>query len=232
MRIIIDTKTVVLAVCGVLLLSIMYGYLPVMGDKWADPDAPEYMESTEYSVEGEMIYPEDSIPLQRGLWYSPYVKIYSIGGDDRIVEISNYPRAYKDTTPHVYTRNVKFNVTEDDLNFEIDGELVYIDSREQIFREGDKATHYTGDSLPGAFPLWIESEDLPFTGVFDVSAIPGTIFDMCNETLRMTVNGRDVYVKIADSAMVDKIREGMLSGEIRAASPGKMIIRIQYKRIM
>lgn len=62
--------------------------------------------------------------FQCGLWYSPHVKIYSIGGSNRIAEISNYPRAYKDLSDHL--------------------------------------DEY-GEPLPGAFPLWLESEELPFT---------------------------------------------------------------------
>jgi hypothetical protein len=37
-----------------------------------------------------------------GLWYSPYLKIYSTGGDERIAEISTYPRAYRKTITEEY----------------------------------------------------------------------------------------------------------------------------------
>lgn len=204
MRVTINMKTIILLLCGGILLSLMYGYLPVMGDRWWDPNSPEYM-PLETTVAGEVVYPEESIEFQRGLWYSPYVKIYSIGGDNRVAEISNYLRAYKDLTSHVYTEDVLFIVTEVDLNWDVNGTMVYMDSKDNIFHVGEEATHWIGESLPGAFPLWIESESLPFTEYkFDVSAIPGPIFDMCNETLGMTINGREVYVKILDNTMINK----------------------------
>lgn len=106
----------------------------------------------------------ESMPeFKCGLWYSPYVKIYSIGGRNRIAEISNYPRAYKDTTSHVYTEDTPFIVNGGDLNDEVEGERVHRDSQDNIFRVGEEAIHHKGDPLPGAFPRWLESEDLPFT---------------------------------------------------------------------
>ncbi len=85
---------------------------------------------------------------QVGSWRSPYVKVYSIGGKNRIAEISNYPRAYKDTTPHVYTEDTPFIVTESDLNHVVDEERVYRDYREKLFRVGEEALSAMREHLP------------------------------------------------------------------------------------
>jgi hypothetical protein len=39
----------------------------------------------------------NGIPLQTGLWYDAYTRIFSIGGNNRVVEISNFPRVYRGT---------------------------------------------------------------------------------------------------------------------------------------
>ncbi len=135
---------------------------------------------------------EDS-QLHNGLWYqdinnpiyiqdtpqSPiylvsFMKIYSLGGTTRVMELSTYPRAYVDKSPHVYTVDTPFTVTQHDLNDyynnetaihprpEIpDGTNVYRDTRGYYFLLGETAVHYAGDPLPGSFPMWIESQFLP-----------------------------------------------------------------------
>ncbi|MBA7690881.1 hypothetical protein ES703_99415 [subsurface metagenome] len=90
--------------------------------------------------------------LKAPLWYSPHVKIYSIGGAKRIAEISTYPRAYKDTDPHVYTEDTPF---VEDLNSHYGVEAIQVRGSQQ--REGVREEE--------SFPLWIESDDLPFTPV-------------------------------------------------------------------
>ncbi len=99
--------------------------------------------------------------LKNGLWYTPYgddkayIRIFTIGGSNRIAEVSNYPRAYRDKVAHVYTSDTPFTVTKDDYNTEADD--AYYDPVTTIFYHvGDTATHWTGDSLPGAFPRWLE----------------------------------------------------------------------------
>lgn len=59
----------------------------------------------------------DGYKLQYGLWYDEYTRIFSLGGKFRVVEISNYPRVYRDTVSHVYTKDEVFTVTEADLNY-------------------------------------------------------------------------------------------------------------------
>ncbi len=172
---------------------------------------------------------------QVGLWYSPYVKIYSIGGKNRIAEISSYPRAYKDTTPHVYTEDIPFIVTNSDLNHWIEEEEVYQDSRENIFRVGEEATHWKGDGLPGAFPLWLESEELPFTPnpdehVFPIGKVPGPIADLSESAVKNGV----AFVKLPEEALV-AMREHMPTGNIvqgrKLQDEDKQVLRIKYKRV-
>ena len=140
-------------------------------------------------------------------WFSPYIKVYSLGGVSRCAEISTYPRAYKDTEKHIYTVDTPFVVTQDDYNFQglypnskyhlaqhkfIDHGLEhtwygfadetekfyspheipqedllheegYQDTHFGLHKIGEITYHFTGESLPGAFPLWLESDTLPFT---------------------------------------------------------------------
>ena len=181
----------------------------------------------------------ESIPeYQCGLWYSPYVKIYTIGGPDRIAEISNYPRAYKDTAPHVYTEDTPFIVTESDLNHEVEEEgnpTVYRDSQGKIFHVGEEAIHYVDDPLPGAFPLWIESEELPFTPdlekhEFPISHVPGPIKGLAEAQQRVTA----AFEKLPEEA-VTATRENVPTGKItlarKPADSDKQIIRIKYQRV-
>lgn len=122
--------------------------------------------------------------LENGLWYTPYgadvayIRIFSIGGANRIAEISNYPRAYRDTVAHVYAVDTSFTVIRDNYNTAADD--AYYDSVTDIYYHiGDKATHYAGDSLPGAFPRWIEYGTLqPVTynsAKFPLDAVPKPI---------------------------------------------------------
>lgn len=178
----------------------------------------------------------ESMPeFQCGLWYSPYVKIYSIGGPNRIAEISNYPRAYKDTTPHVYTEDTPFIVSESDLNDEVAGERVYRDSQDKTFRVGEEATHWIGDSLLGAFPLWIESEDLPFTAdqerhIFPLSDVPGPIKGLAEAQQKVEA----AFEKLPEEA-VTAMKEALPTGKItlarKAADSDKQIARIKYRRV-
>ncbi len=178
---------------------------------------------------------EDMPEYKVGSWRSPFVKVYSIGGKNRIAEISSYPRAYKDTTPHVYIEDVPFIVTKSDLNHRINGEEVYRDSRENIFRLGEEATHWKGDPLPGAFPLWIESEELPFTPnpdehVFPIDKVPGPIVDLSEGGIK----AGPVFVKLPEQALV-AMREHLPTGKITQKrippDEDKQIIRIRYRRV-
>ena len=178
---------------------------------------------------------EDMLEYQVGSWRSPYVKVYSIGGRNRIAEISNYPRAYKDTTPHVYAKDTPFTVTEGDLNHEEEGERYYQDSREDLFRIGEKATHWTGDSLPGAFPLWLESEDLPFIAdakehTFSLDKVPAPIVQLAE----LGVKAGDDYVLVKAevlSDMADKLDSGAMLLDRKLEDSNKQIIRLRYGRI-
>lgn len=178
----------------------------------------------------------ESMPeFKCGLWYSEYIKIYTIGESNRIAEVSNYPRAYKDTTPHVYTEDIPFIVTESDLNYEVDGERVYHDSKDKIFRVGEEATHYIDDPLPRAFPLWIESEDLPFTAnpdkhIFSISDIPGPVVNLTEAGQKVGA----VFVKLPEEAVANMRKElptGEVTSERKPADKDKQVVRIKYQRV-
>lgn len=100
--------------------------------------------------------------LENGIWYDEYTRVFSIGGDKRIVEVSNYPRTYKDTIAHVYEKDATFTVTEDDLNsVDESGVRCYFDmTLQKPFYLKDKAVHHAGEPLPGAFPRWVEYETI------------------------------------------------------------------------
>lgn len=178
---------------------------------------------------------EDMPEYQVGVWRSPYVKIYSIGGRNRIAEISNYPRAYKDLTPHVYTENTSFTVTEDDLNEVVEGEWLYRDSQDKLFTVGEKATHYAGDGLPGAFPLWIESDDLPFTATIDEHVFP--LVDVAQPirfVSEAALKDQTRYAKVSKSVLSDiqvKADTDAIRLPRKPKDVDKQIIRIRYRRV-
>lgn len=178
---------------------------------------------------------EDMYEYQVGLWYSPYVKIYSIGGKNRIAEISNHPRAYKDTTPHIYVKNTPFTVTKDDLNYEDENGSFHQDSKEDLYRLGEKATHWKWDSLLGAFPLWIEDENLPFTSedkehTFHLDKVPGPIVNLSEGEIRVG----SIFVKLPSQALTN-MREHIPMGKIilkrKTQDTNKQVIRIKYQRV-
>lgn len=178
---------------------------------------------------------EDMPEFLCGLWYSPYVKIYTIGGPNRIAEVSNYPRAYKDTTPHLYIEDTPFIVTESDLNWAVGVERFYRDSKDKLFSVGKEATHWIGDPLPGAFPLWIESEELPFTSdlekhEFPLSDVPGPIVNLVEAGQRVGAT----FVKLPEQAVTHMKAElpiGKVTLERKPADSDKQIIRIKYQRV-
>ncbi len=178
----------------------------------------------------------ESMPEYKvGLWRSPFVKIYSIGGKNRIAEISNYPRAYKDTTRHVYAEDTPFTVTEGDFNGIMDGERIYLDYKGGIYRLGEGATHWKGTSLPGAFPLWVESENLPFTPnpdehVFLIGKTLGPIRDLSEGVIK----AGPVFVKLPEqalSAMREHLPTGKITQRRKPAEGNRQIIRIRYRRV-
>jgi len=132
--------------------------------------------------------------LNNGLWYEDvndpifvedyrvsFMKIYSLSGTLRVMEVSTYPRAYKDTSTHMYTEDTPFTVTQDDCTWYYDDswmlvgteqplaywDLVYLDLHNYVWKAGDTAYHYIGEPLPGIFPDWIESEYLPLPSWVD-----------------------------------------------------------------
>jgi len=119
------------------------------------------------------IYVQDT--PQSPIYQVSFMKIYSLGGTLRVMELSTYPRAYMDKDPHVYTVDTPFVVTQDDLNDFYNpvsmtvgsqqtvnpGDFIFCDTHRVVWVVGDTAYHYAGDMLPGSFPTWIESESLP-----------------------------------------------------------------------
>ena len=191
----------------------------------------------EIIITPEIDHLEETPEYQHGLWYSPYVKVYTMGGRLRIAEISNYPRAYKDTSPHVYEKDTPFTVTEDDLNYDDEeGHMFYRDSREKLYTIGDKATHWKGDSLPGAFPLWIESEELPFTPnvkehVFPLDTVPATVYSLNEVSLKRV----ETYEKIKEAELIeinDKLETGKVTFPRKLEDGDKQIIRVKYWRVL
>ncbi len=178
--------------------------------------------------------------LKDGLWYNPYMKIYTLGGNLRVMEISSYPRAYKDTNPHVYTQDTYFVVTEDDLNYYDENDnRFYQDGRGNKFTKGQVAVHYKNESLPGSFPLWIENESLPFSAKSNLQYE----IDIVKESLQnqlANVEIIDVYLKNGTN-LVDitaktstYIQKAIDSNVIRipklANEPAKIICYVRYYR--
>lgn len=161
--------------------------------------------------------------LENGIWYDPYTRVFSVGGDKRVVEVSNYPRAYKDTIAHVYEKDKKFEVTEDDLtDHDAEGIRCYWDRRlEKAFYLKDTATHYAGEPLPGCFPRWLQYDTIqPVTkeGIISLVKVPSPF------TITSQVKSLDdkTAVKTEDST-VSKDKE-------LTVSEGALIVYFEAKR--
>jgi hypothetical protein len=112
--------------------------------------------------------------LERGLWKSPYVRMFYPVGPQRIMEVSNYPRVKEDTDPHVTTKDEIFVVEEGDLYHPVlqkNGldKFYYMDDEGNMSNIGELAIRPAGSPLPGAFPKWIPIEDEP---VVDIDEVP------------------------------------------------------------
>jgi len=181
----------------------------------------------------------DEIELSTGLWYSPTVKVYTIGGLNRVAEISTYPRAYEDPDPHLYTEEVPFVVTEDDCNeTNEEGQEIYEDGSGQQFSVGETAKHFIGDPLPGPAPGWLESESLELPTFdkklhkFDISGIPGPVKDV-TKIEYMRPNGTYVAVPQAILDEINLLLDGdILSFERKLIKlyKDKVIMRLYYQR--
>ncbi len=179
---------------------------------------------------------EDMSEYRVGIWKSPYVKVISTGGRQRIVEISNYRRVYWRETPRysdVYDDPLPFTVTEDDLNWWVDGEPVYRVGGE-IFRIGEEATRYSNEIISETLPNWVESDDLPFTPnlsehEFLIDGVPGHN----NRVSEGMIKKGSKFVKLKEEELI-AIAEQMSSNKITIArvqgDSDKQILRIKYSR--
>ncbi len=169
-----------------------------------------------------------------GIWYSPYMKIYSLGAETRIMELSTYPRTYLDTARHVYLVDTPFTVTSNDFNSK-DG---FWDSKGQVFTIGQTATHFAGESLPGAFPKWVESESLIAT--FDkklhkfpleIEAILGQLVDVT--ILEAEIQSGEEWIPLPVDT-VNKFLGQLNTGSVSFAKANKdadkQVIRVKYNR--
>lgn len=172
-----------------------------------------------------------------GLWYSSYVKIYSIGGHNRVAELSSYPRAYQDNTPHIYTDNKSFTVKESDLNNQdrFTGNRFFIDTKENAFLVGERATHWKGDPLPGAFPLWLADEGLEWmpdrwNHVFPIDKMPRPI-NSIRDAVRKQRTGEFVHLSMAELESLKRDAQGNQITIARVdGDEDKQVLRIQYQR--
>lgn len=93
--------------------------------------------------------------LRDGMWKDAYTRHFSVGRNRYVVEISNYPRAYRRTRRPAYTEDEPFTVTHDDLNdYNESGDFIHRDIRGNETKLGKTATHWKTDPLPGQFPRW------------------------------------------------------------------------------
>ena len=178
--------------------------------------------------------------LEFGLWKDQYTRIFSIGGSGRVAEVSNYPRAYKRTEYPRYTKDEKFTVTRSECNDirviteePYNAEIVYRDLKGVIFNIGEEATHYIGEILPGAHPLWLEDENLPFSPnpnfhIFPIIKVPAPIKGLTEAGFKS-----ENYNKL-DSLTLSKINSDISKGEIKitryAGESDKQILRFKYRR--
>ena len=100
---------------------------------------------------------------ENGLWYNPFLRIYSLGATERLAEISCSPRVKEDKTPHVYTEDTPFTINENDYNFK--GKYpkdTYLPASQKFIDHGVEHIRYGFKDPPGKFVLMSEipEEDL------------------------------------------------------------------------
>lgn len=224
-----------------------------------------------------------------GLWYSPYIRLYTLGSSGRMAELSTYPRVEKDTSPHIYTKDIVFTVSKDDYNFNgrypnakyhpasnkfvdhgvehtvygfMDANRKFfsimkvpiedllpaeghLDSRKVLHKEGEQATHYQGNLLPGVFPVWVEKGDLKFTPeredlyTFPCDGFPFPI----SYISKVEISEDDKWVEIPPNTLksirdqvkrLKKTEGGTLSGKFSipklVTEAPKVTIRVFYER--
>lgn len=178
----------------------------------------------------------ESMPeYQCGIWYGTQVKIYHVGGHDRIAELGCYPRAYVDTELHVYTEDTLFIVAESDLNWFEDQTWYYRDSRENLFTLGQEATHWTGDPLPGAFPKWIADEAIVWTPdpsyhIFPLGDMPRPIVAL-TDAVRKQGAGDYVHLSAVElEAVRDDLDGSQITIDREGGDEDKQVLRILYRR--
>lgn len=215
---------------------------------------------------------------ENGLWYNPYLRIYSLGVTERLAEISCYPRVKKDKTPHVYTETTPFVVSENDYNFKgkypkdtyipasqkfIDhgvehirfgfkdppGKFVlmseipeedlvldegYLDSQLGLSKKGKAASHFKGDSLPGASPKWIPETMLSPVADASEYVYPVVVEAFIGELVRLEIenawvelDGHKIYFTLPELA---GLTAQIATGEIRLSYKG--MLSIQYRRLI
>jgi len=224
--------------------------------------APNWYEDSQLS--NGLWYQDINNPIYVGGYQVSFMKIYSgFAGSPtlRVMELSTYPRAYVDTSSHVYIVDTLFVVTQDDLNgyynsqyaaeggYQVrdipDGTNVYVDSKRMVFLKGETAIHYAGEPLPGNFPMWIESESLPTPSWVDNK---NTVFPMVFQAIKgqlVQVVMHEGYYRQSDTQTWTKVPQALFDTYVAAftgtdtnvkinkitKNKDRTIIRILYDRI-
>jgi len=174
--------------------------------------------------------------LKNGLWYDEYTRIYSVGGANRVAEVSNFPRVYEDKALHVYGVDTPFVVKEADLNYyDKDGNRFYKDRHEKLFREGETAVHFAMDSLPGSFPKWIEYKNLQPPKYYDVSYfkfnnVPAPI--NLKSMVRVVQNDAEPLLNNEVNQYRELVEKGKSVSFSKKLNNDNEIIYFHYKRII
>ena len=221
--------------------------------------APNWYEDSQLS--NGLWYQDINNPIYVGEYQVSFMKIYSgFAGSPtlRVMELSTYPRAYVDKDPHVYTVDTPFMVIQNDLNASYnseteeyprtgitDGTFIYRDSRGHVWLIGETAIHYAGESLPGDFPMWIESESLPTPSWVDNK---NTVLPMVFQAIKgqlVQVVMHEGYYRQSDIATWTKVPQALFDTYVAAftgtdtnvkinkitKNKDRTIIRILYDRI-
>ena len=163
---------------------------------------------------------EDSFKDYRGLWYSPYMTIYSIGGFDRIMELSTYPRAERRTV----IKTVIADGTEP-KEYDEEGEVI------EYYREGEEI------SWPETTWVEIDSDLITSADVhrflLEAEALIG---ELCwVEIEEAFISGRGGNWREVDPETVqkwiDRLSEGAIDVTKRTQDPDKVLLRIRYRRL-
>ena len=168
--------------------------------------------------------------VDKGIWYNPYVRIYSLGVTERLAEISCSPRVKRDRARHVYEQDEFFEVLPE-----------HVELPDNVFRQADgkekgvgETANRKGTLLPGALPRWIPEEVQPEVPDASEYVYPIVTEAFLGELVRLEIDNAwvdlDSQLTYLTKPELAALLTQLADGEVKL--PYKGILNIQYRRFI